>query len=40
MDVTKGSIVIVGAAGYWGSILVRAAIEYFGVNSVVAHDIS
>lgn len=38
MNNLNGNIVIVGAGGYWGSILVRAAIETFGADHVVAVD--
>lgn len=37
---TKDNLVIVGASGYWGSILVRASIELLGVEHVVALDVT
>jgi predicted dehydrogenase len=37
---TKDNVVIIGASGYWGSILTRAAIEVLGVGRVVALDIT
>ena len=40
MDITKGNLVVIGAGGYWGSIIVRAAIEVLGVDHVLAVDVS
>lgn len=40
MDSVKHRLVIVGAGGYWGSVLIRAAIELFGIDRVVALDVN
>ena len=37
---TKDNLVIVGASGYWGSIITRAAIELLGLERVVALDVT
>lgn len=39
MDTIYGNIVIVGAGGYWGSIFIRAALEVFDTDHVVAFDV-
>lgn len=40
MYIVKGNLVIVGASGYWGSNLVRTAVELFGADHVIAVDLN